>query len=107
MKNLYLAAQRLIASILIAVFSRFDRGLDGLLGTFNRLDAKLEAFIDRQNAIMDHNDGRIGESYARQAAFDTREQELRQAARDRSAGAYTEACRAHDVRARLNKLLGK
>ena len=37
----------------------FNRGLDNLLSDLTRLDAKLDAFIEKQNALVDKQDTRI------------------------------------------------
>lgn len=43
-------ATYLLVYVVAPVVEFFDKGLDSLLADFNKLDAKLDRFVDKQNA---------------------------------------------------------
>lgn len=56
---------RLIALVQLSIASFFSRNLDALLGEFASLDARLDRFIDQQNARLDRISDGIDASLAR------------------------------------------
>lgn len=105
MQNIKTAFRRFVATIALAIAARFDRGVDGVILQFNRLDSKLDRFIARQYAIVDATARAATDSLARADAVREAEELYRKKVYAREDAALNEAGRATRVRARLRDLL--
>lgn len=100
-----LIIQRLYASAAIAVASFFDRGVENILGQFAAVDAKLDRFIAKQDAVIRGTAVVTGASFDRVRAVEDAEFALRTRAYQREDAARAGAARARRVRERIAKLL--
>lgn len=104
MHSLKLTALRAYAFFL-AGLSTLDRGVDGVIGQFTKLDAKLDRFIARQQTIADVTLDQIDASYDRQAAVLDAEAAIRRVIATRRRDILSATERAERVKARISALL--
>lgn len=89
----------------IAILARFDRGIDGVVSSFEKLDRDLEKLQMRRRREVSRLLDKGIESKERELAAKRRERETREALNRRLDAAFTESERAARIRRRVNNIL--
>lgn len=100
------ALARAASAISVAVASFFDRGVDGLISQFTRLDSKLEAFLARKKAAIEAELALQSASYKRQEAAAVSERNVRAQSTQRMDDHGAEIARATRIRDAVQGLIG-